>query len=66
MVFSVVAPSGVVVTSSVPIREPQWMERGGVRTVVWSYTCWLTRIAEEFGHAAPRRWFDSSRVMNPA
>lgn len=62
--FVQVAPSGVVVESTVPFIEPGWMDKGPVRHVVWSWSSWITRILAAYGHAAPHAWFQ--RVMNAA
>lgn len=57
-VFIEVAPSGVVVESTVPFIEPRWWDDPRYH-LVWSYASWATMILRDvFGIHAPRRWFN--------
>lgn len=57
-VYSEIAPSGLLVVSAVPFKEPRWWDNP-VLHPIWSYASWATMILMALGYRAPRRWFNS-------
>lgn len=55
--FTQIAPSGVIVTSSVPFVEPRWWDTP-VLHPVWSYASWTTAILKAVGWKGPRVVFE--------
>lgn len=57
MTYAWVAPSGVLVQSSLPQVQAKWQDKPAINHLAWSWTSWVTFILADFGHTAPRAYF---------
>lgn len=59
VVYRMVAPSGVVVESTVGFLAPHWWDRHVLLGMVGSYMLWCVNIAADGGWTKPKKWLKS-------
>lgn len=56
MASKYIAPSGIEVTSNVPVPTSKWWDDPRFH-IVWSYASWVTTVLAEKGWKFPRKMF---------